>query len=210
MYITKWFVFLLLQTYHPSEQFSISVELPTWIFQLTEYNSVNCQWEMQLSLKQEDETLQTYFILLLTEVVFFFKHRAIIMLMGRGNALIDVFWSVLITLCFFFLIIGFCAREADIWLPWLSVGTHPGKFYTHYYSYTWLIWNYPVQTSLHNRSEYLILFTYFDVCVKTNNKKAFQTLLLINQIEILSWFNFFLQYFTFTYYTFEIPAITKW
>lgn len=122
---------------------------------------------------------------------FFFKHRAIIMVMGRGNALIDVFWSVLITLCFFFLIIGFCAREADIWLPWLSVGTHPGKFYTHYYSYTWLIWNYPVQTSLHNRSEYLILFTYFDVCVKTNNKKAFQTLLLINQIEILSWFNFF-------------------
>jgi len=56
----------------------------------------------------------------------------------------DVFWSVLIYLCFCFLIVGFRAREADIWFPWLSVGTYPGKFYTHYYSHTWLIWNHPV------------------------------------------------------------------
>lgn len=46
------------------------------------------------------------------------------------------------------------AGEADLWLPGLSVGAHPGQFFTHYGCHPGHLWDHPVQIQIPHNGRY--------------------------------------------------------
>lgn len=56
------------------------------------------------------------------------------------------FFSLIIVLIYisYFAILGLCAGEANIWLPWISVGTYLANFVHIIMRHSWFIWNHSI------------------------------------------------------------------